>query len=135
MWKIFSQGHILSTITNVFWRYIFQELLFSPHFLNQLFPFIWKFPCMPMPIVFFSGFSTHGSHNHFVGITYTTRGPIGRNIVCSSLPLHSSPYINNPPYLCFPFVGGWYTYGRSHIRCGSFFLRLQHEFLALRLLM
>jgi len=61
--------------------------------------------------------------------------PIGRNIVWSSSPLCFSSYSNSPPYLCFPFVDRWYTYSKPCIRCGSCFLQLEQEFLALRLSM
>jgi hypothetical protein len=30
---------------------------------------------MPIPIIFSPSFPTWGSHNHFVGVRYTTRGP------------------------------------------------------------
>ncbi len=78
--------------------------------------------CTPIPIVFFSGFPTWGFHNHFVEINYITRGPIGKNIVYYGSFL---PYSNNPPYLCFPFVGRWYAYSRSSIRCGSCFFTIR----------
>jgi hypothetical protein len=29
------------------------------------------------------------------------------------------PYNDTPLHLCFPFLGRWYTYNRSHIICGS----------------
>jgi hypothetical protein len=74
---------------------------------------------MPIPIVFFPGFPTWGFHSHFVKVRYTTRGHIGRNVVCSSSLSRSSAYSSNPPYLCFPFFNGWYTYSRSYIKCGS----------------
>jgi hypothetical protein len=74
----------------------------------------------PIPIIFFfSCFSTWGSHNHFVEVRYIIGGPIKRSIVGFSSPSRSSPYSNNPLYLCFFFLGRWYTYNRSHIRCGS----------------
>jgi hypothetical protein len=80
--------------------------------------------CTLIPIVFFSSFLTWGSHSHFVEIMYMTRGPIGRNVVCSRSPSCSLPYSNSPPYLCFPFIGGWYTYSRSYIRCGFYFFMI-----------
>jgi hypothetical protein len=76
------------------------------------------------PHYFFLSLSTWGFHNHFVGIRYTTRGPFGRNVVCFNSLSHSSPYNNNPPYLCFPFIGKWYTYSRSCIKCDLIFLQL-----------
>jgi hypothetical protein len=72
----------------------------------------------------FSNFPTWGFHGHFVGIKYTMEGPIGRNIVCLNSLLCSSPYNNNPPYFCFPFIDGWYAYSRSHIKCGSCFFMI-----------
>ncbi len=94
----------------------------SPHLssngaLNMVYKILWKLTilvcltiiCTPIPIVFFSGFPTCGFHSHFVEVKYTTRGPIGRNVVCFGSPSHFSPYSNNPPYLCFPFLGEWYT--------------------------
>jgi hypothetical protein len=54
--------------------------------------------CTSIIIIFFSSFFTWGSHNHFIKIKYTTRGPIGRNICYGSL-LRSSPYNNNMFYL------------------------------------
>jgi hypothetical protein len=80
--------------------------------------------CMPIPIIFFLGVLTWGFHSHFVRVRYMTRGPIGRNFVYYGSPLHSLPYSNNSPSLCFPFVGGLYTYSRSHIRCGSYFFTI-----------
>jgi hypothetical protein len=61
-------------------------------------------------------------------------GPIGKNVVCFSSLSHSSPYNNNPPYLCFPFV-----VDDTHIvglasNVVPIFLRLQHDFSSLRLL-
>jgi hypothetical protein len=77
--------------------------------------------CMPIPTVFFFGFSTWGFHSHFVKIRYTIGEPIRKNVVYFNSPLRFFPYSNNPPYLCFPFISGWYTYCRSCIRCGSCF--------------
>jgi hypothetical protein len=86
-------------------------------FFGSMFPICLTILHTPIPTVFFPSFSTWKSHNHFIGIKYTTRGPIGQNVVCSSSFLHSSPYNNNPSYLCFPFLGEWYTYRRSYIKC------------------
>jgi hypothetical protein len=58
-------------------------------------------------------------HNHFVKVRYIIGGPIGRNVVYSGSFSRYLPYNNNTPHLCFPFLGGWYTYSRSHTRCGS----------------
>jgi len=74
---------------------------------------------IPILILFFPSFLTWGFHSHFVGIRYIIGGPIGRNVVYSGSLSHSSPYSNNTPYLCFPFFGGWCTYSRSCIKCGS----------------
>jgi hypothetical protein len=80
---------------------------------------------MPIPIVFFSGFPTWGSHSHLVEVRYTTGGPIARNVVCFGSPSRSSLYNNNPPYLCFPFLGKWYTYSWSRIKCGSYVISVE----------
>jgi hypothetical protein len=109
------------------------NLVLVSHFLRVTI-FVWfsklTFPihstilCTPIPIIFFSSFSTWGSHSHFVGVRYTIGGPIEKNTICFSSPLHFSPYNNSPPYLCFPFVGGWYTYNRFCINCGSYFFTI-----------
>jgi hypothetical protein len=49
---------------------------------------------------------------------------IGRNVVYFGSPSCSLPYNNSPPYLCFHFIGGWYTYNRSHIICGFYFFMI-----------
>ncbi len=67
--------------------------------LKLVFPICLTMLCTPIPIVFFSCFLTWGSHSHFIGVRYTTRGPIMRNIVCFSSFLPLSPYNNNPPYI------------------------------------
>jgi len=82
---------------------------------------------MPIPIVFFSSFSTWKFHNRFVQVKCTIRGPIGRNIVCSSLLSCSSPYSSSSSYLWFPFVNKWYAYSGSFIRCGSCFFTIIGE--------
>jgi hypothetical protein len=91
--------------------------------------------CMPILTIFFLGFLTWGSPNHFIIIKYMTRTPIGRSVVCYLSPPCFLHYSNNPPYLCFPFVGKWYAYNRSHIKCSYLFLQLQQEFFALGLSM
>ncbi len=48
-------------------------------------------------------------------------GPIQRNIVYFNSLLHFLLYSNNPPYLCFPFIGGRYVYSRFCIRYDSYF--------------
>jgi hypothetical protein len=58
--------------------------------------------------------------------------PIGRNIVCSNPPSHFLPYNNSPLYLCFPFVGWWFTYSKSHIKCGSCFLTIVTRVFSMR---
>ncbi len=88
-------------------------------FFGSNFPICLTILRTPIPTIFLLGFPTWGSHSHFVEIRYTISGSIERSIVCSCSPLHSSPYNNSPPYLCFPFFGEWYTYGRSRISCGS----------------
>jgi len=76
------------------------------------FPICLTMLCTPIPTIFFSCFLTWGFHSHFIKVKYITRGPIGKNVVCPNSLLQSSPYNYNPPYLCFLFVGGWYTYIR-----------------------
>jgi len=76
---------------------------------------------MPIPTIFFTSFLTWGSHNHFIGIRNMIGEPIWKSIVWYGSSLHFLPYSNNPPNLCFPFVGEWYTYSRFHIKCGSYF--------------
>jgi hypothetical protein len=76
---------------------------------------------MPIPIIFSPSFPTWGFHNHFVKIKYTIGGPSRGNVVYLSSPSLSSPYNNNPPYLCFPFIGWKYTYNKFYIKCGSCF--------------
>jgi hypothetical protein len=34
------------------------------------------------------------------------------------------PYNSTALYLYFPFIGGWYSYSRSYIRCGSCFFTI-----------
>ncbi len=53
-------------------------------------------------------------------VKYMIGKPIGRNVVCFGSPLHFLTYSNSPPYLCFPFLGGWYKYSKSHITFGSY---------------
>jgi len=74
--------------------------------------------------IFFSSFPTWRFHSHFIKIKYMTRGPNRNYIVCFCSLLHFSPYSNNPPYLCSPFVGRWYTYSRSNTKCGSYFFMI-----------
>jgi hypothetical protein len=74
---------------------------------------------MPIPSVLFSSFLTQRFHYHFVKVRYTIGGPIRKNMVCFCSLLCFLPYSSNPPYLCFPFLGRWYTYNRSRIICGS----------------
>jgi len=74
----------------------------------------------PIPTIFFSSFPIWGFHNHFIKDRYTIGGPIKRSIVYYGSSSQSLPYSNNPPYLCFPFLGKSCTYSRSCIRCGSY---------------
>jgi hypothetical protein len=97
---------------------------FSSDFLDQLFLFVQRFLRTPIPTIFFLSFPTWGSHIHFVKIRYITRRPIRRKVVCSNSLSRSPPYSNNPPYLCCPFVGGWYTYSKSYIRRGFYFFTI-----------
>jgi hypothetical protein len=61
-------------------------------------------------------------------------GPIGRSVVYFGSFLCSSPYNNNPPCLCFSFIGRQYAYNRSYIKYGSCFFTIIVGFLTLRLL-
>jgi hypothetical protein len=74
----------------VSWLAIFQNLWSSLNFLDQ-FSHLFDDSMHAHPHYIFLRFSTWGSHNHFIGIKYTTKGCIGRNVVCSSSPLRSSP--------------------------------------------
>jgi hypothetical protein len=87
-------------------------------FFGSFFPICLIILYTPISTVFFSGFSTWRSHNHYIRVRYTTRGPIGRSVVCFSSLSCFLPYNSNPPYLCFPFLRKWYTYNRSYIKCG-----------------
>ncbi len=79
---------------------------------------------MPISIVFFLSFPTWGFH-FILSKSSTWQGnPLGRNVVCFSPPLRSSPYNNNPPCLCFLFIGKWYAYGRFCIKCGPYFFTI-----------
>jgi len=84
------------------------------------------------PIIFFPGLLTWGFYSHFVVVKYMKRGPIGRNVVCSSSLSCSSPYSNSPFYLCFPFLGGWYTYSTSYIICGFCIFRIVKSVISIR---
>jgi hypothetical protein len=90
------------------------------YFFGSPFPICLKIFRTSIMTIFFSSFSTSGSHGHFIRIRYTTREPIERNVVYFDSPSHFSSYSNNPPYLCFPFFGKWYTYNRSCIKCDSY---------------
>jgi hypothetical protein len=57
-------------------------------------------------------------------ITFASVTSIGRSVVCFGLSSCSLPYNSSPPYLCFPFVGKWYAYNRSRIKCGSYFFTI-----------
>jgi hypothetical protein len=96
----------------------FLRAMIFAQFFGLYFPICLTILHMPIPTVFSPSFLTWGFHSHFVEIRYTIGGPIGRNVVCFSSPSCSSPYSTNPPYLCFLFLGRWYTYSRSHIKCG-----------------
>jgi hypothetical protein len=113
----------------------FSGVMIFARFFGSIFLICLMILCMLIPPIFFSSLPTRGFHSNFVKIKYMTGGPIGRNVVCFGSPSHFSPYSNSSPYLCFPFVGGWYAYNRSRIKCGSYFLWLQHEFSTLRFLM
>jgi hypothetical protein len=88
-------------------------------FFGSNFPICSTILCMPIPTIFFPSFPTWGFHIHFIEVKYMIGGPIGRSVVCFGSPLCSSPYSSNPPYSCFPFLSGWYTYSMSCVKCGS----------------
>jgi hypothetical protein len=98
----------------------FSRITIFTRFFGSALPICLMIIHTPIPIVFFPSLPTWGSHSHFVEIKYMTRGPIGRSVVCSSSPLHFSPYNSSTPYLCFPFLDRWYTYNMSHIICGFY---------------
>jgi hypothetical protein len=106
---------------------IFQEIRFS-FGSKSIFTIFSMIICMPILIIFFSSLLTWGSHSHFIIIKYTIKRPIRRSVICSSSPLHYSPYNNNPAYLCFFFNGGWHTYNRSCVKFGSFFYYWSRSF-------
>jgi hypothetical protein len=93
-------------------------------FFRSTFPICSTILCTPIPIIFFLRFLTWGSHNHFIRVRYTIRGPTKRNIICFNSHSHFSPYNNNPPYFCFPFIGEWCVYNKSNIKCDSFFFTI-----------
>jgi hypothetical protein len=76
----------------------------------------------------FLKFPTWVFHSHFVEVRYMTRGPIRRSIVCFSSFSRFLPYINSPPYLCFLFLSGWYTYNKSCIRGDSYISMITRNF-------
>ncbi len=93
---------------------IFPRVMTFAWFFGLVLPICLTIICTFISTVFFPSFLTWGFHNHFIEIRYT----IGRSVVYSNSFLRFLPYSNIPPYLCFPFLSGWYTYNRSHIRCG-----------------
>jgi hypothetical protein len=95
----------------------FSKVMIFARFFKLIFPICSIILCMLIPNILFSGFLTWRSHSHFVKVEYMTRGPIERSVVCSSSLSRFLPYNNNPPYLCFPFFGKWYTYNRFCIIC------------------
>jgi hypothetical protein len=103
----------------------FSRIMIFVWFSRSIFSFCSMIISTPIPTEFLLGFLIWGFHSHFIIIKYIIiGGPIGRNVVCFSSTSCFSPYNNSPPYLCFPFVDGWYTYNRSCIRCGFFFLMI-----------
>jgi hypothetical protein len=90
---------------------------------------------MPIPIVFFLGFLTWGFHNHFVEVRYTTRGPIGRNIVYYGSPSHFRPIlVIHPTCVFFSLVDDTHIVDLTSNVVFSF-LQLEEELLALGLSM
>jgi hypothetical protein len=76
-----------------------------------------------IPTIFFSSFPTWRYHNHFVKVKYMTRGPIGKNVVYY-VHICTLSLQQQPPYLCFLFIGKQYIYNRFRIKCGSYFFMI-----------
>jgi hypothetical protein len=120
--------------TPLIWCHIshFSRVMVFAQYSTLVFPICLTILCMSILTVFFLNMWTWESHSHFIGIRYTTRGPIGRNVICSSSPLHYSPYINNLPYLCFFFDGRWDTYNRFHIKCDYYFFTVRTKVFSIK---
>jgi hypothetical protein len=73
-------------------------------FFISIFPIYLMILCTPIPIVFFSSFLTWGSHSHFIGVTYTTWGPIGRKVVTLVHLCVFRPIVTTHPIYVFPLL-------------------------------
>ncbi len=128
------QVDVYNIFNSMSWSTIFQELKLNSPFLLLIFPICSIIICTPIHTVFFLGFPTCKSHSHFIQIKYTARDPLGKAVfVLVHLHIFEPKTTTHPIF--FPFIGKWYTYNRSYINHGSYFLRLQEEFLASRLSM
>ncbi len=110
----------------------FSRVTIFAQFFGSTFSICLMILCTPIPIVFLLGLLTWGFHNHFVKVRYTTRRPIERSIICFGSLSHYLPYNNNPPYLCFPFIGRWHTYNSSCIKCGFCFFMIGARIFSIR---
>jgi hypothetical protein len=90
------------------------------HF-GSVFPICSLVLCMPISIIFLGGFLTQGFHCHFIQVWYFIGGSFGRNVVCINSSSHFPSYCSNPPYLCFSFVGKWFTHSWSCIKHVTWF--------------
>jgi hypothetical protein len=77
---------------------------------------------MPIPKMFFPNFPTfqHGDLIIILSKLGTwQRDPLRRTLFVLT---HLCAFCLNssPPRLCFPFLGRWYTYKKSCIKCGSY---------------
>jgi hypothetical protein len=98
----------------------FSRVMVFAQFFRSIFPIWSTILHTPISTIFFSSFPIWGSHCHFIKDKYTIGRPIRKSVVYYSSPSQSLPSSNNPPYLCFPFLGKSCTYSRSCIRCGSY---------------
>jgi len=98
----------------------FSRVMVFAQFSRSTFPIWSTILHTPIPTIFFSSFPIWGSHSRFIKDRYTIGRPIKKNVVYYGSLSQSLPYSNNPPYLCFPFLGKSCTYSRSCIRCGSY---------------
>jgi hypothetical protein len=69
-----------------------------------------------------------------LSLVHNEGGSFGRNVSCISSFSCFPSYCGNPPYLCFSFIGIWYTHSWPCFGCVVFWW-LQEEFDTLRFLM
>jgi hypothetical protein len=70
----------------------------------SIFPIYSMILCMPIPIVYFSRFLPWESHSHFIGVTYTTWGPIGRKVITLVHFCVFRPIATTHPIYVFPLL-------------------------------